>query len=265
MKKVLLVTKLFAFALCMVMMFGSCSLVKKAKLKSAIDDVNSELPEDLGDGMTLTSAALSDDGEFVEFNVKCNDDATLLALKQGKEATKELMKYSLVSAAKEDKDIQELFKYEVGIRYIYNDDNLQATIEVPYSEIKELEESDMSKSDMNERLLKITIKAADEACPTDMGDGMSMQSVKLSGDDVVYTFMLDENLYNINLLKQNLGQFKDAALKDAISDEDSRDEIKLIYDNKKNMVYQWVGDQTRTNYSLKISNAEIGKLLQEAK
>jgi len=264
MKNVVFVTKLFTFALCMVIMFGSCGAVNKAKLKIELAVESSKLPMEIGNGLTLTSIALNDDGEIVEYNIECNNEEIFSKLKQIREVSQEYMKYRFFNNHNKSLKIKDILDYEVGIRVIYNYGGLKTTIKVPYREFKELSEEDLEEEDLEEHFLKLIVKRYNKMCPNKMcpaglGGGVSMHLVSISGDYVVYSYLIDEDEGSIENIRKNTNLTREIMLCEAFS-KIKFEELRVIYKCNKNLAYKWLGNHTLEKCIITVSNSEIRKI-----
>ena len=91
--------------------------------------------------------------------------------------------------------------------------------------------------------LKSFIREYNDELPEYIDEGMDLETVYLDGDYVVYSYSLDEDIYDIDYFRTNRSDVKRSLKNDILShtEEDVKIFIKACKDNNKGIAYRFVG------------------------
>ncbi len=121
----------------------------------------------------------------------------------------------------------------------------------------------VSKQKAAEQLLKHAIDNANTIFPQDTGMGIVVTRMYLSGDYVMYVAECDEDLINMDLLEQSKASML-SELRNMVgnkSDPEIAQMVQLCANAGKGIGYSYVGDTSGQKVTVRISNAELRKLL----
>ena len=109
-----------------------------------------------------------------------------------------------------------------------------------------------------ENLLEIWINETNKNLPTESGEGMIITEIVREGDYVVYYYMCDEDLYDIDQLNKNIAALKSEALKVLNSDDESVTMLREIWKNAGVGVgYVYIGNKSGKKCSMNIPVSEL--------
>jgi hypothetical protein len=112
--------------------------------------------------------------------------------------------------------------------------------------------------DTVEEMLKLGIKEADNNMPEDLGDGLTMKSIRLKDANLVYTIECDEDEVSIEALKLAKKEMKTAMI-DMVKEGD--DDIificKALVRTNRGMDYKYVGDVSRESLTIHLTTQDL--------
>jgi hypothetical protein len=121
---------------------------------------------------------------------------------------------------------------------------------------------DEMDDDTVEEMLKLGIKEADNNMPEDLGDGLTMKSIRLKDTNLVYTIECDEDEVSIESLKLAKKEMK-TAMVDMVKEGD--DDIificKALVRTNRGMDYKYVGDVSRESLTIHLTTQELKRAL----
>ena len=92
-------------------------------------------------------------------------------------------------------------------------------------------------------------------------EGITLTDYGLDGENIIITAEMDEYLYSIDQLNENIGAVKSSILEDGINDADSRALYDLCKVSHTGLIYRYVGNLTHKNCDVFISSDEIRRLV----
>ena len=110
-------------------------------------------------------------------------------------------------------------------------------------------------------LLSLSMEAEKVNLPMKIEEGITLTDYGLDGDNIVITAEMDEYLYSIDQLSENIGAVKSSILEDGINDADSRALYDLCKVSHTGLIYRYVGNLTHKNCDVFISSDEIRRLV----
>ena len=93
-------------------------------------------------------------------------------------------------------------------------------------------------------LLSLSMEAEKVNLPMKIEEGITLTDYGLDGDNIVITAEMDEYLYSIDQLSENIGAVKSSILEDGINDADSRALYDLCKVSHTGIVYRYIGNLT---------------------
>ena len=110
-------------------------------------------------------------------------------------------------------------------------------------------------------LLSLSMEAEKVNLPMKIEEGITLTDYGLDGDNIVITAEMDEYLYSIDQLSENIGAVKSSILEDGINDADSRALYDLCKVSHTGIVYRYIGKLTHKQCDVVISSDEIRRLV----
>ena len=110
-------------------------------------------------------------------------------------------------------------------------------------------------------LLSLSMEAEKVNLPMKIEEGITLTNYGLDGENIVITAEMDEYLYSIDQLNENIGAVKSSILEDGINDADSRALYDLCKVSHTGLIYRYVGNLTHKNCDVFISSDEIRRLV----
>ena len=124
------------------------------------------------------------------------------------------------------------------------------------------EDLDAMDDDTVEEVLKLGIKQADSSMPEDLGDGLTMTSIRLKDTNLVYTVECDEDEVSIETLKQAKKEMK-TSMVDMVkeADDDMKFICKALVRTNRGMDYRFVGEVSRESVTIHLTINDIKRAL----
>ena len=110
-------------------------------------------------------------------------------------------------------------------------------------------------------LLSLSMEAEKVNLPMKIEEGITLTDYGLDGENIIITAEMDEYLYSIDQLNENIGAVKSSILEDGINDADSRALYDLCKVSHTGLIYRYVGNLTHKNCDVFISSDEIRRLV----
>lgn len=110
-------------------------------------------------------------------------------------------------------------------------------------------------------LLLLSMEAEKVNLPMKIEEGITLTDYGLDGENIIITAEMDEYLYSIDQLNENIGAVKSSILEDGINDADSRALYDLCKVSHTGLIYRYVGNLTHKNCDVFIRSDEIRRLV----
>lgn len=110
-------------------------------------------------------------------------------------------------------------------------------------------------------LLSLSMEAEKVNLPMKIEEGITLTDYGLDGENIIITAEMDEYLYSIDQLNENIGAVKSSILEDGINDADSRALYDLCKVSHTGLIYRYVGNLTHKKCDVFISSDEIRRLV----
>ncbi|MBQ8463913.1 MAG: hypothetical protein IJ544_07350 [Prevotella sp.] len=115
---------------------------------------------------------------------------------------------------------------------------------------------------MKETVLKLGIEEANKTMPQDLGDGLTMKSVKLAGSNLVYTVGVDEDQMDIAMLEMARDVMKEAMIgmvKEG--DQDMQFICRLLVETNRGMDFKYVGNTSGKSVNIHLTSSELKRAI----
>lgn len=161
-----------------------------------------------------------------------------------------------------DKDGLELLAdRDVTVCYVYRGDNSQEThtYYIGPNDIREIMKRKVSKNDLTRELINVQIEIVNESMPQEIERGMTSEKVELAGNDIIYTTVIDESLYDMAAFAN--ADIKKEMKKNILSEwalsKSDRRFLRQMVDCGFTLVYRFKGDTGGTAIDVVIKEKDM--------
>lgn len=165
-----------------------------------------------------------------------------------------------------DKDgLKLLADRDVTVCYVYRGDNSQEThtYYISPDDIRGILKREVSKNDLTRELINVQIDMANESMPQEIEQGMKLEKVELDGNNIIYTTVMDENIYDMDVFKNS--DVKDELKKSILSEwalsKSDRRFLRQMVDCGFTLVYRFKGDTSDTATNVIITGKDMRNTL----
>lgn len=253
-----------AVVLCAGSLMFSCKSNSKAssEMVQIVKELSKNCP--MSAGMMGDITAVEIDGDNVVFTFSCAEDfLDIESLQQNSDMVKSGIMQSF--ATLQDENVQllmdELSKAEMGLTYnlVGKKTGKKLEVNVSADEIKNLKQGDVVKGDPD-ALLETNLQLTNAQCPMTLGGGLVMSKVTREGDNVIYYYDADEEVFSIDALNSNqdmvMSMLRDE-LKKGANDPAMSSFIKICRAAHVGIGYRYVGKTTGKTATFFIPVEEI--------
>lgn len=247
----------------LIMITTSCQDVK---LKVAIESANKQCPVEMGEFGKITSIVY--DGQNVVYTFNVDEVYTnIKTLKEHPENLKSSMAIMFQNPTKDVKALLDLvIKCNAGLKMIYigKDSGDKVECELTTEELKEILNTDISSSQSDLTKLETQIEMANLQFPLKASEEITIEKMLLSNESVIYLCRVDEDAYDINLIKENHDAVKQGIIEELSSkSQPTQLFIKYCTNCNRNIVYRYIGNQSDTQYDVIVTVPELEEILKD--
>lgn len=256
MKKLMCLFALMA----MMLTFSACENSTIKELKQEIEKVNKACPQNMGLMGDMMSAKYNDDTKTAEFYYITNDEFVDIDLLR---KNKDMVRLSFKSLLNDNSEFSKAMKLAsdagVGLKYTFKSKDTGKSVDVVLTseDIKKALNEPVYEEATYELQLKTMIENENSTYPQDLGSGLTMQSVKLTDDYVVYLCYMDEDIFDMSMIDEETKE----AMKDGIigmmDDITIKTQLKIFVKNGKGLVYRYQGDESGKTVDIIFSVDEL--------
>lgn len=245
------------------MLATSC---QEAKLKAVITVANKQCPMDMGQAGKITSIIY--DGNNVVYNFQLNEEITDIdALKKNQDGMKESIKTMFRNPTREVKKMFEIMvDCNAGLQVIFMSDKSgnKAIAELTTEELKETLNTDADESQSELAKLEGQIKMANLQFPMQASEDIEIEKMELSDESVTYICKVNEDMSDVNLIKENADEVKQGIVATLADQTDASTQvfIKTCVNCNRNITYRYIGNESGTQYDVVITVDELKDMLK---
>ncbi len=246
------------------MTLSSCQRnAARKELAKAAESFNKELPYGMSDDLIQMTSCTYQDG-VITFKCSVDDDLINISkLKAKREEWEEnvKMEFSTLMNDQETATVIDLaIDAEAIFKCIYVGKQTGETIDIELTK-SDLQEIKRKKDNVtDEDRLAAEISTTNLMTPMQVDEETVLTSVKMEGAEVIYNYILEENGYTVDQMKNSpeiMSAMKEEMLKNVNSDEDNRQQASFYAKCEKYLVYRCTGSKTSQSFEIKISPREI--------
>lgn len=108
----------------------------------------------------------------------------------------------------------------------------------------------------DETVLKAAVKVANSQMPMDAGSGMTIESVELKDDAVVYQCTVDESVCTVSQIEENYDAVKEAILQ-SLKGESTKDFLDPCIKCNRGIIYSYTGTETGDKVEIVLTVDEL--------
>ena len=262
-----------------VLLLTACA--QSSRLKSIVESENATCPYELEEDVTVNSVELTDENTVTYYIELANHFDYLIDDEESKEILHDgLLHWFTDGDSPFDEVVNAVINEEGYISCeVQNSKGDSWNCEFSAYKLKKgkeengdiIDSDDSSDDDVDidemdddtvEEMLKLGIKEVDNNMPEDLGDGLTMKSIRLKDTNLVYTIECDEDEVSIESLKLAKKEMK-TAMVDMVKEGD--DDIificKALVRTNRGMDYKYVGDVSRESVTIHLTTQELKRAL----
>ena len=262
-----------------VLLLTACA--QSSRLKSIVESENAACPYELEEDVTVNSVELADENTVTYYIELANHFDYLIDDEESKEILHDgLLHWFTDGDSPVDEVVNAVINEEGYISCeVQNSKGDSWNCEFSAYKLKKgkeengdiIDSDDSSDDDVDidemdddtvEEMLKLGIKEVDNNMPEDLGDGLTMKSIRLKDTNLVYTIECDEDEVSIESLKLAKKEMK-TAMVDMVKEGD--DDIificKALVRTNRGMDYKYVGDVSRESVTIHLTTQELKRAL----
>ena len=262
-----------------VLLLTACA--QSSRLKSIVESENATCPYELEEDVTVNSVELTDENTVTYYIELANHFDYLIDDEESKEILHDgLLHWFTDGDSPFDEVVNAVINEEGYISCeVQNSKGDSWNCEFSAYKLKKgkeengdiIDSDDSSDDDVDidemdddtvEEMLKLGIKEVDNNMPEDLGDGLTMKSIRLKDANLVYTIECDEDEVSIESLKLAKKEMK-TAMVDMVKEGD--DDIificKALVRTNRGMDYKYVGDVSRESVTIHLTTQELKRAL----
>jgi hypothetical protein len=262
-----------------VLLLTACA--QSSRLKSIVESENATCPYELEEDVTVNSVELTDENTVTYYIELANHFDYLIDDEESKEILHDgLLHWFTDGDSPFDEVVNAVINEEGYISCeVQNSKGDSWNCEFSAYKLKKgkeenddiIDSDDSSDDDVDidemdddtvEEMLKLGIKEADNNMPEDLGDGLTMKSIRLKDANLVYTIECDEDEVSIESLKLAKKEMK-TAMVDMVKEGD--DDIificKALVRTNRGMDYKYVGDVSRESLTIHLTTQDLKRAL----
>lgn len=140
----------------------------------------------------------------------------------------------------------------------YSDNSQQYEVaKFSTSEIEEILNNPLSENERKDKLLENFVARTNSLLPQQIAEGVTYQKLEIKGNYVVQTYQIDDQLYDVNEVRQSFYSHK----YDAVSDPIERNEYDIYVTHKKGLRVEYYNKQAKPVFKLEYTTDELKKIL----
>ena len=262
-----------------VLLLTACA--QSSRLKSIVESENATCPYELEEDVTVNSVELTDENTVTYYIELANHFDYLIDDEESKEILHDgLLHWFTDGDSPFDEVVNAVINEEGYISCeVQNSKGDSWNCEFSAYKLKKgkeenddiIDSDDSSDDDVDidemdddtvEEMLKLGIKEADNNMPEDLGDGLTMKSIRLKDTNLVYTIECDEDEISIESLEQTKKDIKESVfemVKDG--DEDMLFICKSLVRTHRGLDYKFVGDVSRESLTIHLTTQDLKRAL----
>lgn len=234
------------------------SKVKEARqeLRQDVEAFNQNCPVDFNYGQ-ITEVLFNEDADAIQYIIAYNDSIFPSEVLHSKAEFIRSSIIMMISLRKET--FQQIVDAEMALDYIYRSEitDEETVFHFSVDDIRDAISNPMSDEELYQTILSNDILNEKSECPTFLDEGLFMTDVYEDGDNVVFVYSMDEDIYDMELM-QSLADDLKAGIVEALKGDSSTqtlvDAVKYL---DKNIIYKYVGTPSGTTFEFLVEPDDL--------
>ena len=248
--------------LTLLILFVGCEDENVKKLKREIKLADRECPVNMGMIGDMLNIKYDERKNEVQVYFSINDEIVSLdALKNNGQLAKNSMKLSI--NRKESSDLWKMITNAgAGLSVTFKSASTGKSFEIkiPVDELKEIIKNPLSEIETNKLLLENQLAMENSRSPYSVAEGMQLVKVFDDGNNIVYEYSLDEDLYDISLFNYAKDEIKSNA-REIFNDPVMKRNIETINSLGKGLIIRYSGKKTGKSADISFTSDELNKFI----
>lgn len=240
------------FTLCLLtlvallLVLPGCADSKIETLKKEIAKYNATCPQSLGSLGRIDSVDYDEDGRLIVFNLTVNEDAFGFFDFDGFEEKARPVLPALLSGDDSKKFVELMTDCGVGLKAKYrgSKSGRKVELEIPASDIKEMNENPLTEEESADMIIKQTIDSNKALCPAEIEEGMTLIDVFDDGSNIVFLCDVDEEIYDMQVLSDNAVEIENEIKSELLGDDMINTTGKYLARADRGIIYRYAGKES---------------------
>lgn len=240
-----------------------CESNYRELLKKEITASNRHCPMDFGDVVTLNSMKYDDTKNTVQFYYSIAD-YNFEVFKQSPDVMKNQIMLSLKS--NDTKDLLDLMdKANSSLELIFKqmDGSEEITLTVTADELRGISNGSLDAAGDSRKQLENIIQMENAVCPYELEQGMTMNRVYLEGDKAVYECTVDEDMYDLSLIRQNNAEIKKGIEEAFEGNPSMQNAAEVFAENNVDVIYRYKGSSSGKTCEIVFTPADFRSMIKK--
>lgn len=210
----------------------------------------------------LLSVKYDEKKKEVQYYMSLNDDIVSLDLmKKNEKMARQTLKLAF-SKNDANEFLEQMTKAGAGLSVTYKSASTGKTLNISFTpdELKQIKDNPITEKEISRLLLNNMLAMTNAGCPHPIYEGVEMEKVFEEGDNVVYIYRVDEEMYDISPMKARKKEAKDG-MKEMFKDPSMKRDLGVLKSLDKGLVFRSYGDQSRDSIDIIFTNEEIRRNL----
>lgn len=241
----------------------SCENENVKRLKREIGDLDKQCPVNLGMMGDLLSVKYDEEAKEVQWYFSINEDVVSVeALKNNEQKVIQTMKLSFNKGESREM-LQQMINTGAGLSVNYKSASTGKSFKATFSldDLKEIRDIPMTDKEINKMLLDNMLVAENSRSPYIVEKGVEMVKAYEDGENIVFAYRIDEDMYDISLFKFAHDEIKQN-MKEIFKDPLMKRQFDIINSLDKGFVFRYYGDTSGESVDIYFSNYELSQYLK---
>lgn len=242
----------------LLVLLTACGNPNKARLKAEIEAGDKECPISLGMVGDLLRMSYDESADMIKFYITINDDnLSVEALKKNEDLALNALR--LAFSQDDSKELISLIvsagaSLEVTYKSAQTANSID--LQLPNDELKKIINNPLSKEETNRMLLENQMALENARCPYYIQEGMEMIKAGHEGKNVVYTYRMDEDMFDMSIL-QNRKDILKGSIKESFNNSYMTRQARILSSLGKGLVCRFCGNRSGKTVEIEISDSEL--------
>ena len=251
------------FIACLLTLLSGCQKSAVTLLKMDIAQSNKECPIPFGALGEIREFAFDDDTHSVIMYFTIDEDyLSINDMKNSDAFIADVFKTSLATSDAQEM-IDMMVEADASLTLVFNNvinPDYKFSFTIPVDELRDLQNNSLSESEIEKKIISNQIRLENDKCPYDIDEGMTMTGVKEEDGYVVYTVIMDENLYDVASVKDLNNELK-AAISAEFTDIDIKEFLESLTSVNMGIKYRYKGSRSSAVNDVTFSAQELRRFL----